>query len=922
MINTNEKSIGAFLVYFFLLVFPILIPLGVLDRMIEQKIEDSIQKIEVKLEKDLELFIFETDPQEIFFKSFQQLFENLKNSDFNPEKSSGKSDIAATLPNSQTCAFTPTGQLFVPYGKTFSAKFVARNLWGDLLGLPEQTTQTPEQRLKMYRALFGTEFTLFEVQNDEGLFREIGPGKTDGAFIWKRFNNQGGLLSFISEFPSVFETMKNVIENTRRKTSIFIYDPSSNKFLQHGLSWFGWKRAMKKCVVQGGGAFIDNGNLCRVISHPQGLWLMEFEPVSKHLAPPERFIIRFIGLAIIASALFWWFKSDVSPFFSLKISPRILCIFLMSMFLPTVILLTLGFAFYKNKASILEEQVHEKNIEKLRMIDSVFPKHQAMVLNMFRDVRNQMINKVKNQSDFNEIFVSFRYKNYLVHATTFDQRGQVAFSNMGKAATGIKIGFYDIALNRYSNTKIPTSTNPLAMLSTNLYRSPRFGFCTTMDRPDSLNHINIGPKDFILYWDYSNPREISKTSLVEIIQFKDWDLDCFFSQNLASDVYAIGKKHKKWFPNEPPITGLKSLTTQALLGNHAIKQTFQLNGSTICASAFPSNSIPGYCYLTYSDLTEINSRVAGFRTLLICTAFIAIILSLLFSRMFSSSMINPLNELSLGIKAYEKKILSYKIPDLGSDEIGKLGIAFNQMMDVLHEVDLGQKFQKSLIPTIMPEFKGYEISLVNFSVSDLGGDYCDALLGPNGKLLIVTGDVTGHGIASSLLTVMAKTACYISSFENRDLQFLIERLNKLINRGVKKKRLMTLVAALVDNTTHILEWTCVGHPYPLLRKSDGTVKFLEMPQFPLGQKTKVQVKISKLEMSPGDMLIFYTDGLVESLNPDGETFDYSRLKLLLEKTQANSASGIIDEILHEFHKHTRGIPAADDVTLLAFLRKS
>ncbi len=105
-----------------------------------------------------------------------------------------------------------------------------------------------------------------------------------------------------------------------------------------------------------------------------------------------------------------------------------------------------------------------------------------------------------------------------------------------------------------------------------------------------------------------------------------------------------------------------------------------------------------------------------------------------------------------------------------------------------------------------------------------------------------------------------------------------------------------------------------------VKRKEGSVEFLEMKQYPLGVLINLKMSVQKLQFNPGDTLLFYTDGVIEARNPQGNVFTFDRLTKIASETALPGAKKIIDTVLGELRSHVRGDVHEDDVTLMALHR--
>jgi len=685
--------------------------------------------------------------------------------------------------------------------------------------------------------------------------------------------------------------------------------------------WPEWKHVISLSALNGGGTIISGERLCRIVRHPDGLWIIRAADISLIIHSQKRVYIWLLGLFAVLGAIFWWIKKSASPLEALKLSPRILILFLIAVVIPGMLLLCLGLIAFTERSMELEREVHEKNMELMRETDIAFQKRQKSLLAMFRRIKHDPRIYSDNQKKFDELYYPLRNKKLLIRIETRKIDGSLLTTNDVRE-NFLQLGnlFSKEVLRRYLNADIPRSNDLLEDFAVAMLLSPRLGMTGIFDHPDLIHPLALGKKGVMWYWDVMAPTITCPMAFVAISQIIDWEIDWFLKSRVDRKIQIYDMKNRLWYPKPPANESISALVAQALLGMRAVRQVFRMDGKLFLASAYPSLAMKGYCYLTCTSLEDARRKVDRLRHWLTAGAILIFLMAFLYSRILSSSIMTPIEHISSGIIALEGKQLDFRIPRLDQDELGRLGKAFNGMMDEMREVNFAREVQQSLLPAVPPEFPGFEIGLMNRSASDLGGDYCDALVTSDGKLLVLTGDVTGHGISSALLTAMAKTLCYLSAKENKTIPELLLRLNELITHALLKKKLMTLVLALIDRDSKMVEWASVGHPYPIVRKADGTIVILKMPQYPLGVRVNPQWKTQTFLMEPGDMLVFCTDGMIEAFDERENMFGYERFQETISGLHACTATEAVQKMLDAYEAHVHGAPLADDLTLLAVRR--
>lgn len=238
---------------------------------------------------------------------------------------------------------------------------------------------------------------------------------------------------------------------------------------------------------------------------------------------------------------------------------------------------------------------------------------------------------------------------------------------------------------------------------------------------------------------------------------------------------------------------------------------------------------------------------------------------------------------------------------------------------VRDELEVARELQEDLLPNVLPPVPGYLFAHSYRTANEVGGDYYGLTPLPDGRLALVVGDASGHGMAAGLVMAIAnatlKTALDIDPSPER----VLELLNRTLCRTGTTRTFMSVFYALLTPETGELEYVCAGHPFPLLRRADGTVEELGCGGFPLGLKEPLSVVRETVTMEPGDLLLLYTDGLAEAVDAQGrDAFGYDRIEAVLQI--GGSPQSVHDQILWSFDRYVGGEPLRDDLTLLVVAR--
>ena len=238
---------------------------------------------------------------------------------------------------------------------------------------------------------------------------------------------------------------------------------------------------------------------------------------------------------------------------------------------------------------------------------------------------------------------------------------------------------------------------------------------------------------------------------------------------------------------------------------------------------------------------------------------------------------------------------------------------------VRDELEVARKLQNDLLPDDAPVVEGYEFAHSYRTANEVGGDYYDFQAVPDGRLALIMGDASGHGIAAGLLMAIANATLKTAIDLDPDPIAVNSVLNITVCRTGDRRAFMTLFYGLLDPQVGTLRFSCAGHPFPLLRKSSGEILELGQGTLPLGIKPDLEVSLGEARIEPGDTLMSFTDGLPEAIGGTrGEAFGFERLQELLRP--GGSARQIHDRVLASFDHHTGDEPLTDDLTIVVVAR--
>lgn len=321
-----------------------------------------------------------------------------------------------------------------------------------------------------------------------------------------------------------------------------------------------------------------------------------------------------------------------------------------------------------------------------------------------------------------------------------------------------------------------------------------------------------------------------------------------------------------------------------------------------------------------SQVGTHNTKMALF-ALAVCA--VVLTLSLLLSKLFTRSIA----ELSLAVKSVAKGNFTARAPVRGTDEIGQLSLAFNNMVPELQErvtmknsLEVAQQVQQSLLPAEDPDFPGADIAAMSAYCDETGGDYYGFIPRntPEGESLVVAvGDVSGHGVPAALMMSSARAYLHCHAGSGHSLDRVVESANGLLHADMDMSgRFMTLF--LLELAPHgELRWVRAGHdPALLYDPSLDRFRELDGEGLPLGIVESGGYELCTMKKpAQGSIIIVGTDGIWETHSPDGVMFGKERLMALVRELKDQSSKEIIQALMREIDAFRGASERVDDITV-------
>ena len=231
------------------------------------------------------------------------------------------------------------------------------------------------------------------------------------------------------------------------------------------------------------------------------------------------------------------------------------------------------------------------------------------------------------------------------------------------------------------------------------------------------------------------------------------------------------------------------------------------------------------------------------------------------------------------------------------------------------ELKVATDIQQKLLPEKLPECSNTEFGALSIPARQIGGDYYDFFELEDGNIGIVIADIVGKGIPAGLFMATLKSILHTHMREVITPQKAMEKINHVLVHDPVVSKFVPFFYAVYNPKTHTFTYCNAGHEAPLLF-TNNRFKTLETEGFPLGAAEDTEYEEKEIQLKDGDIVIMFTDGIVEARNLKENSFGYPRLKKLIKENQAMSGEDLTQEIYTQVKKFSGTAEQHDDLTLV------
>ncbi|MFD3164865.1 GAF domain-containing protein [Herpetosiphon sp. NSE202] len=239
---------------------------------------------------------------------------------------------------------------------------------------------------------------------------------------------------------------------------------------------------------------------------------------------------------------------------------------------------------------------------------------------------------------------------------------------------------------------------------------------------------------------------------------------------------------------------------------------------------------------------------------------------------------------------------------------------------VEQELEIARQIQSNLFPRSLPVAHGVELAAVCLPARETGGDFYEVTELRDGRWALMVGDASGKSIPGAMLMAVARSIVRSEAWDHETPQIVMQETNRWVTMDIPRHTFVALAYATFDIGDKKLALANAGQLDPIIRRANGDLVYATAPgpHFPLGILANTPYETASYQLEPNDMVLFYTDGVVESKNNTGDMWGFERFEALLRQHEHSLTSAEwVDLVINEINQFIGDHPQHDDITLVA-----
>jgi len=348
----------------------------------------------------------------------------------------------------------------------------------------------------------------------------------------------------------------------------------------------------------------------------------------------------------------------------------------------------------------------------------------------------------------------------------------------------------------------------------------------------------------------------------------------------------------------------------------------------------------GTVYLTYSS-ELINERLRESRRTSLVVTTALLLVGVIGIYMLSNYFVRPIVNITRRVRRFSRGDFESELPLEGAAEFFEISSALNEMMTRLKhdresmvererlakEIEVASQIQKTLLPRNLPDLPGLEVDAFYRAASVIGGDLYDVFRIDDTRSCLIVADVSGKGVPASLVMSMLRTVIKVHAANALSTKSVLVKVNNYLTENIPKGMFITVLMGIYDSAQHSLNLVSAGHnPLLLFRSSTRRTARFNPAGMPLGVPLSKEnqfadaVEELDLPLEDGDAFIFYSDGITEAINREGQQYGLERLESFLLEQWSDAPSGdlgsMAGNLVEALDTFSGYAPQRDDITFI------
>ena len=816
-----------------------------------------------------------------------------------------------------------------------------RVIWRELCPAPDGAPERTRPEEATLDLLFGSDFTIGLLQTAGGRGVIVKSGQSDSLLFWKRFENEGGLICAVWQVPSGEELLRKLKRLHLRPGTTLLAARPGEPWRQSGVDCPG------EAVTRAADRFrlykdpwLESDGLVWVPDKLGETELLACRPNPAVFAARLRLAVNVISLLLAAGAMIFWYRWLVrGADIWVSVRVKLILLFLFSTFLPLVGLAGLAVEAVSEREKVLTERALHQGKSLLESIDAGYEADRKRLREVFRRIRDDRGLRSPDPAVRQARIAALKKKHAMIKIEFRDRRGELVVSTdrpeMLARVENIFRVMAQIGLERHAPELMPPDVSgtvrQVDLFTRMAFENPALGLSSAMDQPGTVLNLDFAICRGLWFWDVirdpSHP-----AAFVNIVKDRRAAVDYYLKQRFAArakstdgfrvfaydiDGGTLTGREKAGIPS-----ALRVLLDRSRISGTAATDGFFHRGVEHLAICIPSVFLGRRQLIATIPREYVLSTLGDFRTVVWLMFLIIATSAVVSGKILADLFLKPIAELAAGMTALQGGDTSVRVRVESGDELGELGRAFNRMLEDMQEVRMAKMVQDALIPAGSLTIPGFDAIVILRRVSELSGDYVDAMNLADGRWLFVTGDVIGQGASAALTMAMAKSITMQCAEESGDPVRLLGQLDRILFRLLERRQMMYCAAFALDTETGSIEIAGGGAPFPFIRRRNGVLERVRMEHLPLASDScPAPFPRQCVVLEPGEILMLFTDGLMKNRDVAGLSFGDERLEQALRSAPMTDAAAFSQSIMASYDGFVGSALPDDDLSILILRRQ-